>query len=190
MHTNDVKITLNHVYPIRGNWWKELILDDNVEYMIKHGLKGEEGAYQMWINYQALAKKAYEQRQGLKLCLETSNQEWTDIRKKIAFYLEVTYFDQVEIPVINADEYVGSYGFNEDIDFYVKTKDKEIYVHAFWPYMALNQIERDIFMFKAFPIKLSFIRNEFQDVIAVDVAGNYDWEIMNKRLKRITKSVK
>lgn len=183
LHTQHVKVTLNQAFDIRGDWWKTLILDsDNMPYMMNHKLKGAEGVYQMWNDYQALGKQAFDAYQGPKVLGDVSKRDYETIRKQVSYVLGFPYFEEPRPQVHNPDQYAGDYHWNHEVRLRIVSTGTSIHAVAFWPVMSLNQVEKDHFRFDAFPIDLFVIRNAQKDVTAIRVKGNYDWDIMGKTL--------
>ena len=186
LRTSDVYRTFQRVFPIRGDWWRKLILEDRCKYFVEHGYSGEEGNYQLARDYQNLAIMAYDRFEGSKYSLDTLKEEWDVYHQEICHFLEISFFPEKQVPIESPQDYVGQYEViidNRSQGFRIGYRDGTLFCQSFWPYMALNYEGDDRFSFLSFPIELQFVRKKGQ-IRSVLVSGNYDWGLCGRELMR------
>lgn len=187
LRTNNVQRTFQRIYPIRGEWWKKLILNDNCLYRTDNKLEGDSGVYKMTEDYQNLAIRAYNLYSGPKIAIYTDEQDWESYYKKICSFLEIDYIEIVKKEVTAPELYCGRFtfsGIKNDSGIEIFLKNKKLYCKSFWPYMKLLYEGNHTFSFMSFPIKLKFNLRGGK-VHSVLVTGNYDWDAADKELIRV-----
>jgi len=185
----NVKDTLESLYPLRGQWWQDLILSmDQNQYCQDHGLVGEDGVYTMWQAYQDTAKKMFQRWSGKKIEIDTTAGEWNNYLERLVLFLGLDYQPQNQPTIANPDKYLGRYQIqlgDQHHTLEISFDGRYLYCQAFWPYMKLLPLGDNSFTFASFPIRLRFLENSAGIVEAVRVRGIYDWEIMGQTLSKI-----
>jgi hypothetical protein len=188
LRPQNVRGTLERAFPIRGNWWKELILNCEKDgYFKRHPFTGEESVYKMWEHYQALSDIQFNRYNGWKIKIDTTGGDWGSYLKNIMSLIELPYIDEKSswIPE-SLDYFVGTYSVNlrgQTQSIQVYHENGKLYCKAFWSYMELKPIDKDIFEMASFPIEFHF--KQLNGQMAISVIGNYDWEIVGETLNRI-----
>lgn len=185
LRPNDVRRALENVYPIRGQWWKDLILKPEYDgYFKNRPYEGEESIYQMYEHSQAISDLQYNRFNGWKIQIDTTSGDWESHLKTIMDFLELP-FRKERAPWIpeRLAKYEGTYsvtieGSTRRIHIY--EEHGRLYCKGFWPYMVLEPVERDVFEVASFPMTFHFKRIDGKK--AIKVTGNYDWEIVGKTL--------
>jgi hypothetical protein len=188
LRPQNVRGALQNAFPIRGNWWKELILNDEGEgYFKRHPFEGDESVYKMWEHYQALSDIQYYRYDGWKIKIDTTCGDWISPLKSIMVLIELPYAEEnARWTPSSLDSYTGRYTLNKNgqtdsIDIF--HENSQLYCKAFWPYMLLQPKEKDTFEMASFPIELHFIQLNGQS--AINVTGNYDWGIVGETLAKV-----
>ena len=188
LYRSNVRATLEGLYPLRGAWWKDLIMDASRErYFTDQGLTGEEGVYAMWQAYQDLSDAAFQRCPNPKIKIDTLDGDWDSYMQRLAQCVGLEYRKPPATTVADPARFCGQ--FAADIDGRLHTLDIRmdeagLYCKAFWPYMKLLPLGGNRFTFSSFPIRLTFMEDEAGRVQAVRVRGTYDWEIMGQTLTR------
>jgi hypothetical protein len=185
----NVRGTLESIYPLRGDWWKKLILSGtgNERYLANHGLEGDEGVYRMWEDYQELSREVLRRYKGRGIVVDTSAGQWESYIERLITALGLKYFPPVDIPVRYPEHYCGMYSVEvggETHSIEIRQEGGRLCVKSWWPVMPLLPLGGRRFEFASFPIKLVFRRDEAGQVDSVDVSGIYDWEIVGTRMKK------
>ena len=189
LYRADVRATLEAMYPQRGDWWKNLILDGSgYAYFRDRGLAGEAGVYAMWEAYQALADAAFQRFSGQKIKVDTTVGDWDQSIERTTNFLGLAYHSPKIFPITDPQQYCGKYAVQVDgeksaIEIYFDGTN--LYCSAFWPYMKLVPLGRNRFEFSAFPVRLAFIKGP-AGFETVKVSGTYDWEIVGTTILRET----
>ena len=188
LRPQNVRGALQHVFPIRGDWWKDLILNGEGEgYFKRHPFEGDESIYKMWEHYQALSDIQYDRYNGWKIKIDTTSGDWACHLKNIMALIELPYAAEKNHWTPSSwDSYIGRYSLNkngqtESIDIF--QENGRLYCRAFWPYMLLQPKEKDTFELASFPIEFQFIQLNGQTTI--NVTGNYDWGIVGETLIKV-----
>jgi hypothetical protein len=185
---SDPRATLEANYPLRGSWWKNVILSSSdYRYIADRGMEGEEGVYRMYQEYASLSNASFQRMACKKIRIDTQAGEWEIYRQRITRFLGLDYIDLPEKIVENPEQYCGVYteltgDQRETIE--INYDGKSLYCKAFWPYMKLIPLGRSRFEFASFPVNLAFIRGESGNIVKVKASGNYDWDITGKTLYR------
>jgi hypothetical protein len=186
---SDIRATLEAMYPLRGQWWKDLILGpDQNQYFRDHGLVGEDGVYAMWQAYQDTAELQFQRWQGSKIRIDTTAGAWESYIERLTEYLSIKYQAPEAIALSDPGKYCGRYGITLGGQLHtldIKADGEGLYCQAFWPSMKLLPLGGNRFYFASCPIKLTFLEDPPGRVRAVRVRGPYDWEIMGKTLTMI-----
>lgn len=188
LRTSDVRKTFEKIYPIRGDWWKDLILNDKCLYRLENHYDGDEGVYQMTEDYQNFAIKAFDNYDGMKLAIYTNEQKWTEYHKQICDFFDIIYYNPYDKIPENIEIYCGRYEFyvdNEKYGITIFTENNKLFCKSFWPYMELIYKGDNKFSFMSFPIELDF-RFKDNKVYSVYVGGNYDWDATDRELLKTT----
>jgi len=185
----NVRATLETLYQMRGQWWKNLILNmDQNQYCRDHGLAGEEGVYAMWQAYQDTARKMFARWSGKKIQIDTTAGAWESYMQRLTQFLEIDYQPLAQPAVAEPEKYCGQYEIRFEDQLHtldIKFDGTSLYCQAFWPYMKLLPLGGNRFIISSFPVKLTFLENPTGGVEAVRVRGSYDWEIMGKTLLKV-----
>ena len=184
LRTSNVQKTFEKVYPVRGDWWKKLILEDKCLYRIENQYDGDDGVYKMTEDYQNLAIKAFNNFNGSKLAIYTNEQKWEDYHKQICDFLKIDYIPIITKTPQDLNIYCGRYEFimdNEKRGFYIFAENNKLFCKSFWPYMELVYQGEHKFSFMSFPIDLEF-KLANNKVTAVFVGGNYSWDATGREL--------
>jgi len=73
---SNIRATLEILYPLRGEWWKNIIRNmDQNQYCKDHGLVGEDGVYAMWQAYQDTGQNMFQRWSGEKIEIDTTADE-------------------------------------------------------------------------------------------------------------------
>jgi thymidylate kinase len=185
----DVRATLETMYQLRGQWWKNLILKmDKNQYCRDHGLAGEDGVYAMWQAYQETAQEMFRRWSGKKIEIDTTAGEWASYMECLTQFLGIDCQPLAQPAVAEPGKYCGCYeilleGQLHTLD--IKFDGASLYCQAFWEYMKLLPLGGNRFVMSSFPVKLTFLENPTGSVEAVRVRGPYDWEIMGKTLPKV-----
>ncbi len=190
LHRPDIRAALESIYPIRGDWWKKLILSgiNNKRYMSNRGLSGDAGVYSMWEDYQALSDVCIRRYNGPNITVDTTEGKWEQYTMKITTYLGLKYFPPVVLPVVRPEQYCGKYSVvvdGETNTIEVCHDGSRLFVKSWWPLMPLETLGRDRFEFISFPIRLTFHKDAAGRVCSLDATGTYDWEIVGTRMQRV-----
>jgi hypothetical protein len=189
LYRSDVHATLQAMFKVRDEWWKALVLDTSRErYYAAHGLDGEEGAYAGRRDYQTLADAMFQRCREPKIKIDTTAGEWEFYVQRAVRLLGLTYHPPEAIAVPDPLKYCGRYAATIDGQFHtleVEFDGTHLFCRAFWPYMKLVPLGGDRFIMSAFPVRLTFLRDEAGGAKAVRVRGNYDWEIMGHTLAMV-----
>jgi thymidylate kinase len=185
----NVQETLESLYPLRGEWWKDIILNmDQNQYCKDHGLAGETGVYAMWQAYQDTAQEMFERWSGKKIAIDTSRGEWESHMESLTQFLGIDYHRVTYPAIAEPEKYCGIYQIRLGEQLHtlaIKFDGTHLYCQAFWPYMKLLHLEGNRFIFSSFPVRLTFLEDPSGLIEGVRVRGNYDWEIMGHTLPRI-----
>lgn len=191
LYRPNLQETLEAMYELRGDWWKNLILhgSDWDRYKAAHGLEGDQGVYIMWERYQVLSNVVVQRYPGPKLKIDTSGMDWNRYIEQITHALGLKYYPPEMLPVRNPEQYLGRYAV--EVDGQVHTIEvccdgARLYIKSWWPYMPLIPLGGSRFEFASFPIKLFFRRDEAGRVNAINVTGNYDWEIVGTHMQKVS----
>ncbi len=185
LYSSDAKKTLQRVFPPRGEWWENLILDPgDCRYLKNRGLVGPDGIYRMWQDYQEVSDELYGRYSGRKIKIDTSQALWDTYQERLFRFLELAagradedrHFDP------DVERRCGTYRLAEDPSKHIEIKydGNGLYCKAFWDYMKITEFEQDRFRFSAFPIELRFVQENKKR--AVQLVGNYDWHLVGKTL--------
>jgi thymidylate kinase len=160
LYRPDVKANLEKAFKVRGDKWKNIILNpkgttyfDTLEYV------GEDSIFSMWEDYQNFAHTIFERFEGSKIKIDTSNEQWASYLKRLAEKLDIKYFDKEDLPLPSPDKYCGRF-FCEDVNGKLEVdvicEEGNLYCSPFW----------------------------FKDKRkSINVTGNYDWGIVGKTLQ-------
>lgn len=185
----DVQAGLEPLYPVRGMWWKDLIMDaGDYQYFIDHHLQGEEGVYQMWQDYQALGDAMFERLEGRKIKIDTSAGQWDSYLEQLTGYLGLKYIRPVDKKMDNPQQYCGRYTVEVDQkqhSIVIDWDGESLVCRSWWPTMRLRYLGGSRFTFCSFPIDLDFRRNGAGQVNTIRVSGIYDWEIVGQTMTRV-----
>jgi hypothetical protein len=190
LRPQDVRGALKNVFPIRGDWWRDLILNcEGDGYFKRHPFEGEESVYKMWEHYQALSDIQFACYNGWKIKIDTTSGDWISHLKAIMELIELPYIDETSswIPE-SLDNYIGEYsitlrGQTHNIQIFHETG--QLYCRAFWPYMKLIPKEKEVFEIASFPIEFHF--KQLDKKMVIQVSGNYDWDIVGHTLIKVSK---
>ena len=189
LYRSDVRATLEGLYPLRGEWWKNLILDPTgYRYCQARGLAGQEGAYQLWQAYQDLSAELFERVAGHKIKINTQQEAWECSLQVLTAYLGLNYQPLPEERAADLQVYCGRYAVQvgeQQHGIEIDCNEAGLYCRAFWPYMKLRSLGGRQFEFVSFPITLAFQKDGAGRVAAVTVRGEYDWEIVGHTLLRV-----
>ncbi len=177
----NVKTTLEHLYPIRGTWWKNLILKPEEKYFHMCQYTDEHTAYQTWELYQKISNDVFEMYSGSKLKIDAPVGSWNGHTQKIMFHLELPYLSLPPIIIENPQQYCGVYtkivnDEKRNIEIRYDSLNDTLYAIGFWPYMKLLPKAINSFEMESFPITLSFNCNN--SIKSVQITGEYDWDIV------------
>jgi len=185
----NIRATLETLYPMRGQWWKNLILNmDQNQYCRDHGLVGEDGVYAMWQAYQDTAQKMFRRWSGTKIEIDTTAGEWERYMKRLTQFLGIDYQPLSQPALAEPGKFCGQYQIRLGDQLHaleIRFDGTHLYCQAFWPYMKLLPLGGNRFIFSSFPVRLTFLENATGCIEAVRVRGSYDWEIMGQTLPRI-----
>ncbi len=184
----DVRRALENVYPIRGDWWRELIMKFDPEgYFKTHPFHGEGSIYEMHEHCQRLAEIQFDRYDGWKLRLDTTSGNWVDHLRAIMELIELPYIEEkggwTPDPL---DQYTGTYAATIDgrvRSVQVFSESNRLYCKGFWPYMGLQPREKNLFEMASFPIEFHFREQDGKRVIKV--TGTYDWSIVGQTLVKV-----
>jgi len=190
LYRPNVRATLEGIYPLRGQWWKDLILSgiNNKRYMLNRGLSGDAGVYAMWEDYQALSNVCIRRYNGPKITMDTSDGTWEQITKKITYFLGLDFLPPVVLTIDNPEQYCGRYTVEVEGKIHsieVCFDGFRLFVKSWWPVMPLETLGQNRFEFISFPIRLTFQRDATGRVDSLDATGTYDWEIVGTHMQRI-----
>lgn len=186
LYRPDVEANLRKAFEVRGDPWKNLILNPEGDlYLEKHGYVGEESIYSMWEDYQNLAHVVFERYQGNKIKIDTSGEEWDSYLQRMAAFLNIKYFDRETFSLVSPNKYCGRFFFQytdgtpEVIE--VTCENDTLFCRFSW-FKTIKMIPsgNDVFELSSFPINFSYHYKDGQKFI--DVSGNYGWEIIGKTL--------
>ncbi len=186
LRSSNVRITFERVFPIRGEWWRKLILKDRCRYFVEHGFQTDEDNYRLAEDYQELAIQAFETFQGHKHYIDTYPQKWDLYYPQICSFLEINYYCAPEVATPTLEDYTGTYGILKNTQwhgFTIFISDNRLYCRSFWPYILLEYESEDRFGFQSFPISLNFVRQDGH-IHSVLVEGNYDWGLCGQVLSK------
>jgi len=185
----NIRATLEALYQMRGEWWKNLILHmDQNQYCRDHGLAGEDGVYAMWQAYQDTAQKMFQRWSGEKIEIDTTAGEWESYIERLTQFLGIEYRPLTKIAIAEPEKYCGRYRLllgDQLHTLEISFDGTHLYCQAFWTYMKLLPLGRNRFIFSSFPIRLTFLENSVGCIEGVRVRGSYDWEIMGQTLPRV-----
>jgi hypothetical protein len=187
LRSEDVKATLEHVYPIRGQLWKNLIMMPIEKCFHIHEYKGEETIYESFDLYQEISDEVYNKYSGEKLLIETSVGAWGNSLQQILKHIGLIIIEAPVIDVQNLKMFCGKYSTACDSESIIEVKYDEthnnLYVVGFWSYMRLVPIASNAFVIESFPITLTFLK--INSDTKIYVTGEYDWSIVGSILTKI-----
>ena len=188
LRSPDVKASLEHLYPICGQWWKDLILTPGEKYFHITEYKGDETIYETWDIYQEISDEVFKKYPGDKLMIEAPVGSWADHPRKILKHIGLPYIGVPSVKVQAPEKFCGRYGAVIDSEKYeievrYDAANDLLYAVGFWPYMKLVPIAPDVFEMESFPIVLSFAGAKNKKEIIV--TGEYDWDIVGNTLVEI-----
>ena len=186
LRSPNAKATYEYVYPIRGQWWKDLVLTPEEKFFHITEYNGNETIYETLNLYREISDKVFTDYTGDKLMIEASVGSWQDHPRKILEYIGLPYIDIPSIDIKKPDIYCGKYnavidGEKSEIEIKYDTTHKTLFAVGFWPYMKLTPISYNAFEMESFPIVFSFTKKENER--AIIVTGEYDWNIFGNTLK-------
>ena len=186
LRSPNAKATHEHVYPIRGQWWKDLILTPDEKFFHITEFNDDETIYETLNLYREISDKVFTDYTGDKLMIDAPVGSWQDHPRKILEHIGLPYIDVPSLDIKNPDKFCGKYGAVIDgeiseIEIKYDTTRKTLFAVGFWPYMKLTPISYNAFETESFPIVFSFTKNENKR--AVTVTGEYDWNIVGNTLK-------
>lgn len=187
LRPQSVRRALENVYPIRGDWWRKLILKPKTEgYFKYHTYEGEESIYKMWEHYQTLSDIQFNRYNGWKIRIDTTSGDWESHLKDIMALIELPYTGEKAVWMPDSLEcYCGLYTMTKEElhSIVVFQENGHLYCRSFWPYMELKPIDKDVFEMVSFPIEFHF--KDLNGQKAIKVEGNYDWDIVGETLSRV-----
>lgn len=185
LYRSDVKASFQKAFKIRGDRWKNIILDqDDVGYFSKHEYTGEESIYAMWESYQEVSNAMFERYQGNKIKLLTSDGEWDKHIRNLTEYLGLDYIPATIHSIENPEQYCGRYTVEFDGKeswLEIKLVDGELLGQVyFWSNLKLIPLGNHEFEVQSFPAEFAF--NLDGPKKSVTVKGIYGWRISGKTL--------
>jgi len=187
LRSQNVRKTLGHVFPIRGDWWKELILVPSEEKFFDiTELQNEDSVYNSWELFQEISDKVYDIYHGDKIRIDVSVGTWTENPKKVLGFMGLPYIDCPNISINDPERFCGKYISNDSehqIEIMFDKNMNNLFAKGFWPYMKLIPIAENAFQMESFPITLTFLTNVDNNILFI--SGEYDWDIVGKTLKKI-----
>ena len=161
LRTPDARATLANVFPIRGQWWKDLILSPEERFFDITEHKGEETAYACCDLFHAISDEVFDRYPGDKLLIHASNGSWPGYPRKIMRHLGLPYVDIPRVSLEAPESYCGVYsavinGAEEKIEVKYDPMNDTLYTVGFWPYMKLVPITANTFEYESFPTTLHF----------------------------------
>jgi hypothetical protein len=189
LYRPNVKESFEKAFKIRGDRWKNIILDSKDDpYFKTHAYVGDESVYGMEADYQGLAHHIFNLYEGPKIDIDTSKELWDDYLKAISDFLALDYHPIKTKTVSNLSKYCGKYAFkndnNEPQSIDVIQEDNHLYARFSWfKYVKMNLNDNDMFELAAFPI---YFKYRFDDSDTyIEVSGNYGWDIIGKTLIKV-----
>ena len=181
LYSKDVRATLEKAFEVRGENWKQLILDPgDDEYFQIHGYDGDCSVFAMWEDYRNLSDKVFSRYNGSKLKVEVDKtiRQWDVHMRKIAEFLDLKYFEREETELRDKSRYCGRLYNSEGkkLSLSVSCVNDQLFFNTSWfKYIKMVSIGQDQFELSAFPTILSY---RFESGIKrVEISGNYGWDI-------------
>ena len=179
LYRPDVPRSFHQAFQVRGERWENIITGGKRDF-----------DYADETAYQSLAREIFAAYPGKKLSIDTSENLWDEYLSKVADFLGIRYFPKVYLPVANNGRYTGHFVYEDAIG--MKTADVieengKLFLSPSWfTHIQMNQVAENEFELSAFPL---VFRYEFiGDDVFIAVTGNYDWDIVGKKLKRVDKN--
>ncbi len=187
LYRAEVKKSLQEAFQVRGEQWKNIILDkENEGYFRYHPYIDEESIYKMYEHYQRLSNEHYEEYQGNKIKLFTADGQWQKHLQSLTEHVGLSYKPRVFPLAANPEQYAGIYFLEGDPQkrrLAFKVLDGVLYGQtSWWSNMALLYLGNHEYEVLSFPIK--YIFHPDRKPKAVTVIESYGWGISGKTLIR------
>ena len=185
LYRPDVRSSFAQAFAVRGERWKNIILDPGEDnYFKARPYEGEASIFAMWQEYQSLAKAHFARIQGYKIRLLTGDGQWDQHLRQLTEFMGLKYIHQEVYTVTDPWRYAGRYSAVVDGQKRVltfKVKDGELMGElSWWSNMLLTPLGKHEFAALSFPIRYTF------DVAglprSVKVTEEYGWGLSGKTL--------
>jgi len=190
LYRPNVEESFKKAFKIRGERWKNIILDSEDEYYFKsHEYKGEESVYLMEADYQNFAGEIFDSYKGHKLKVDTSGEKWKLYMDTISHFLDIKPKKKLQhISVKSLSQYCGTFEFtvdNQKQTIQVIQENNQLYARFSWfKYVEMHMIDEHYFELLSFPIYFRYSFKNEEPII--DVSGNYGWNIIGQTLYKIS----
>jgi thymidylate kinase len=161
LYRTDVKASFEKAFAVRGERWKNIILDSEADlYFRARPYEGEASVFAMWQEYQQLADAHFASIRGYKIRLLTADGEWQRHLRHLTEYMGLSYVPRAVPEVHNPWMYAGRYEATVDGQLRTltfKVKDGALMGElSWWSNMALIPLGNHEFEALSFPIRYSF----------------------------------
>lgn len=181
----EVKNSLHEAFQVRGEQWKNIILDkENEGYFKYHPYADEESIYNMYEHYQNLSNEHFEEYQGNKIKLFTADGQWQKHLQLLTEHVGLSYKPREFPPLPNPAQYAGHYVLENDPQqrrLLFKVQNNMLFGQtSWWTNMELLYLGNHEFEVLSFPIK--YIFHPDRKPKAVTVIESYGWGLSGKTL--------
>ncbi len=183
LYRPQVRESFQQAFAVRGEQWKKIILQwEDEGYFKYHPYAGEESIYAMWEHYQHLSREHFDQYQGYKIKLFTSDGNWHKHLQELTEFMGLSCMPRKFPSLKNPEQYAGEYILEEQGQKHTlrfKLVDGVLCGEtSWWTHMTLLSLGNHEFEVLSFPIKYCFEPRKTPQTVTI--IEEYGWGLSGK----------